>query len=119
MRRGVRDHWPASCNGATTYRPGMCRGKPPVLGSEPKVRPSRRRGVKAAVALVPAVKLAPIPNVEPEKPVKKTEEPAAQKPDMKLPADALRASKAGGKPLSAHLRRHEESLETAKKTDSI
>jgi translation initiation factor IF-2 len=36
------------------------------------------------------------------------EEPAPQKPDLKLPADAIRASRAGGaKPLQEHLRKHE------------
>ncbi len=65
----------------------------------------------------PVVKLAPIPaSGQPSTPAseKKSEEPA-QKPDMRLPADALRAGKSGAKPLSAHLRRHEQSLETAKK----
>jgi translation initiation factor IF-2 len=33
---------------------------------------------------------------------------------MRLPADALRASKSGSKPLTAHLRRHEQTLEEAK-----
>ena len=39
-------------------------------------------------------------------------EPAPQKPDIKLPADAIRASKAGLKPLSEHLRKHEEKRTT-------
>jgi translation initiation factor IF-2 len=34
-------------------------------------------------------------------------EPAPQKPDLKLPADAIRASRAGPKPLQEHLRKHE------------
>jgi translation initiation factor IF-2 len=34
-------------------------------------------------------------------------EPAPQKPDLKLPADAIRASRTGGKPLQEHLRKHE------------
>ena len=37
---------------------------------------------------------------------------------MRLPADALKAGKSGAKPLAAHLRKHEESLETAKRKAS-
>jgi hypothetical protein len=36
-------------------------------------------------------------------------EPAAQKPDVKLPLDAIRSAKAGGaKPLADHMRKHEQ-----------
>jgi len=38
---------------------------------------------------------------------------------MRLPADALRASKSGSKPLTAHLRRHEQTLEEAKRRDKL
>jgi len=67
----------------------------------------------------PGIKFAPIPaSGQPAPEAKpKTDEPT-QKPDMKLPADALRAGKGGGKPLSSHLRRHEESLESAKKKEA-
>jgi len=67
----------------------------------------------------PGIKFAPIPaSGQPApKASSKTEEPT-QKPDMKLPADALRAGKGGVKPLSAHLRRHEESLESAKQKEA-
>ena len=54
----------------------------------------------------PSIKLAPLPQVQQPTPVKPAE-PTPQKPDMKLP-DAIRASKAGGKPLSEHLRKQEE-----------
>ncbi|MEN6498217.1 MAG: translation initiation factor IF-2 [Thermoguttaceae bacterium] len=55
----------------------------------------------------PAIKLAPMPVVQ--QPVTpKAKEPAPQKPDLKLPMDAIRASKAGGKPLSEHLRKQEQ-----------
>ena len=98
--------------------PGNVSGKPPELGdppqstrdTEPSVGGSQRAGR-------PAVKLAPIPAADqPMAPtVAPTSELAVQKPDMKLPADALKAGKGGAKPLSAHLRRHEESLETSKR----
>ena len=38
----------------------------------------------------------------------KPAEPTPQKPDSKLAPDAIRASKAGGKPLSEHIRKQEE-----------
>lgn len=111
--------------------PGAKSGKPPALGKPPTIGTSRPgaagsgtmgRGAKApanggAQRGRPAIKLAPLPEVEQPKAKagsKKSEQPT-QKPDMKLPADALRAGKSGSKPLTAHLRRHEESLETAKK----
>lgn len=56
----------------------------------------------------PAIKLAPLPTAKhpPMKP--KSAEPAPQKPDIKLPRDAIRAGKAGTKPLSEHIRKHEQ-----------
>jgi translation initiation factor IF-2 len=92
--------------------PGQRGGKPPVLGGE-----SRGAGVKpgrpaAGGRARPAIKLAPMPAVEqPSMAEARGSEPPAQKPDLKLPADALRASKSGNKPLAAHLRRHEDALE--------
>jgi translation initiation factor IF-2 len=66
----------------------------------------------------PAIKLAPVPKAPPTPPPK-PQEPAPQKPDIKLPADAIRASKAGSKPLSEHLRKHEQKRKAvAKKTTS-
>lgn len=56
----------------------------------------------------PAIKLAPMPFVAQPSAAAKPEEPAPQKPDIRLPLDAIRASKAGGKPLSEHLRKQEE-----------
>ena len=42
-------------------------------------------------------------------PVKRrSAEPAPQKPDIRLPKDAIRAGRAGTKPLSEHLRKHEQ-----------
>ncbi|MFZ5833712.1 MAG: translation initiation factor IF-2 [Planctomycetota bacterium] len=58
----------------------------------------------------PAIRLAAMPTVaKPPRRDKKGDEPAPQKPDIKLPLDAIRASRAGGgKPLSEHLKKHEE-----------
>ena len=56
----------------------------------------------------PAMHLAPMPAPSKSIAKHKPKEPAPQKPDIKLPPDAIRASKAGSKPLSEHLRKHEE-----------
>ncbi len=52
--------------------------------------------------------LAPMPAPSKSTARSKPKEPAPQKPDIKLPPDAIRAGKAGSKPLSEHLRKHEE-----------
>ncbi|MEX2091943.1 MAG: translation initiation factor IF-2, partial [Pirellulales bacterium] len=87
------------------------KGKVPMVGSENKPA-ARKRGDGAAGTerSRPAVKLAPMPTHA--KPIggPADSEPKAQKPDMKLPADVL-SGKLGSKPLAAHLRRHERSLE--------
>ena len=101
--------------------PGGATGKPPALenklsggagnapggGGKPAGTPPPR--------MRPAIKLAPMPTVEPQKPTRAKAGEAVMKPDMKLPADALRASKSGSKPLAAHLRRHEDAVDAAKK----
>ncbi len=56
----------------------------------------------------PAIKLAPLPNAGKMPLRPKKSEPAPQKPDIRLPLDAIRAGKAGSKPLSEHLRKHEQ-----------
>jgi translation initiation factor IF-2 len=56
----------------------------------------------------PAIKLAPMPTGARPPLRRKAAEPAPQKPDIKLPKDAIRAGKAGTKPLSEHIRKHEQ-----------
>ncbi len=92
-------------------------GKMPTIGGGGK--PAGGRGSKPAGAprARPAIKLAPIPAADQPAPTpsaKKNDAPV-QKPDMRLPADALKAGKSGAKPLAAHLKRHEQTLETAKR----
>lgn len=95
--------------------PGGVKGKLPNLSDRrPPSRESKPAGPSGPRAR-PTVKLAPMPVVDPKTlngGDKKTDEVPTQKPDLKLPADALRS---GSKPLAAHLKRHEESLETAKR----
>jgi translation initiation factor IF-2 len=98
--------------------PGGVSGRPPVIDNRPPSGGQPAGGAKPAGApqrKQPSIKLAPMPSVEPPKPSKLKPGEAVVKPDMKLPADALRASKSGSKPLAAHLRRHEDALDTAKK----
>ena len=99
--------------------PGGVKGKPPVLGeSTPSAKDKEQKPANGGNGQRsrPAIKLAPMPDVEEQAPKsgKASDSQPTQKPDLKLPADALRAGKAGAKPLAAHLRRHEESLETTK-----
>lgn len=60
----------------------------------------------------PVIKLAPMPAVQ-QPTTPKSSEPAPQKPDLKLPLDAIRASKAGTKPLSEHIRKQEQKRKAA------
>jgi translation initiation factor IF-2 len=61
-----------------------------------------------------------MPAVEPPKPMRgKAGGEQVMKPDMKLPADAMRAGKSGSKPLAAHLRRHEDAVDAAKKAKAL
>ena len=95
--------------------PAGVSGKPPVLEpAKPEKPPEvRRRPLepKPVTKPSPTVRLAQLPpssakapTLEPPKPA----EPVPQKPDLKLPADVVRASKAGAKPLSEHLKKAEK-----------
>jgi translation initiation factor IF-2 len=59
-------------------------------------------------------KFAPLPSVQQPSLESTVQEPAPQKPDLRLPADALRGNRSGSKPLSEHLRKHEQ-----KRKDSV
>ena len=85
----------------TTNRPAVSPEKP--AASEPK---KEKKPAVDAGRSTPAIKLAPLPTAQQPSPTK-TDEPAPQKPDIKLPVDAIRAGRAGTKPLSEHIRKHE------------
>jgi translation initiation factor IF-2 len=98
---------PAMQRPEVSHRPS----RPPELGKlreerreekKPKDRDKRERDRG------PAIKLAPLPPPSKTPAKAKAKEPAPQKPDIRLPKDAIRAGKAGGKPLSEHLRKAEE-----------
>ena len=92
------------------------KGKPPEVGqtakpAEGKPRLGGRTGEGGKPMPRPAFKLAPMPAAgrAAPPPARGSQEPAAQKPDVKLPLDAIRSAKAGGsKPLADHMRKHEQ-----------
>ena len=80
---------------ATELRPRPAGLRPSGDGSKPVPRP--------------AFKLSPLPAAGRPPVSRVSQEPAAQKPDVKLPLDAIRSAKAGGsKPLAEHMRKHEQ-----------
>jgi translation initiation factor IF-2 len=95
--------------------PGAVGGKVPVVGVEVRQGERRKPEGGSGERARPAVKLAPMPKTRQPAPQQGAQEPPAQKPDLRLPADVLGAGKQGAKPLAAHLRRHERTLEEEKK----
>jgi translation initiation factor IF-2 len=92
---------------------GAMAGKPRVMGQPAKPKPKTAQGGSGNRAR-PAIKFAPIPAPsEANRPRPRVDEAPAQKPDMRLPAEIL-GGKAGDKPLAAHLRRAERTLEAEK-----
>jgi translation initiation factor IF-2 len=89
--------------------PGGVSKRPPLLEARERAREGRKRESerKPPVQRSPAIKLAPMPTVK-QPPAAKANEPAPQKPDLKLPLDAIRASRSGATPLSEHIRKHDE-----------
>jgi len=94
---------------------GAAPRKIPVLGKkQEKAAPSKKppaegeaQPEKEKEKTAPSIKLAPIPVAQQPSAPAEPAEPPPQKPELRLPADVIRASKAGPKPLSEHLRRHE------------
>ena len=92
------------------------RGKPQEMqpaksSTEPRPRPAglRPAGDGSKPVPRPAFKLPPLPAAGRAPVPRVSQEPAAQKPDVKLPLDAIRSAKAGGaKPLAEHMRKHEQ-----------
>ena len=86
----------------------------PVADKPAEPRPAPRPGPRPGAAKPmprPAFKLAPLPAAgrAPPPPARGSQEPVAQKPDVKLPLDAIRSAKAGGaKPLADHMRKAEQ-----------
>jgi len=95
---------------------GAAPRKVPVLGKKPeKAPPTKKSPAEGDLPpkpaekenTAPSIKLAPIPAAPPSPTPAEPAEPPPQKPELRLPPDVIRASKAGARPLSEHLRRHE------------
>ena len=87
----------------------MSRPLERLLGNRESKPGEKKSGEKrSAEKISPAMHLAPMPAPSKTTAKSKPKEPTPQKPDLKLPPDAIRAGKAGSKPLSEHLRKHEE-----------
>ncbi|MBX7166697.1 MAG: translation initiation factor IF-2 [Pirellulales bacterium] len=100
--------------------PTGASGRPPVMPPRTE-RPAgdQRRKPPAGDAppkSAPAIKLAPLPPSQQPVAPAASSEPAPQKPDIKLPPDAIRASKLGSKPLQEHMRKHEARRRDAETT---
>jgi translation initiation factor IF-2 len=98
--------------------PGGVSGKPPVIDGakpdkpEPRKKPLEPRPLNRGTPAVRLAQLPPSSAKAPPEPLKPAE-PAPQKPDLRLPADVVRASKAGAaKPLSEHVKKAEERRRT-------
>ncbi len=84
--------------------------------SQPGQPADKKKKAKAEPPRPRLVKLAPLPTPKPA-PVPKPKEPAPQKPEIKLPVDAIRASKMGAMPLAEHLLRQQEEKRKGKKKE--
>ncbi len=92
-------------------KPAAPEARPRPAGLRPLAPGGQRPGGDGPKPVPrPAFKLAPLPAASRPAPVARgSQEPAAQKPDVKLPLDAIRSAKAGGaKPLADHMRKHEQ-----------
>ena len=95
--------------------PGGTSGTPPsvITGPTPEAGPKRPDVSKPPVKKGPVVKLAAMPTaVEP--PTQGPVEPSPQKPDLRLPLDAIRGAKVGVKAPLEQFTRHEKRKGTEK-----
>jgi translation initiation factor IF-2 len=95
--------------------PGGVSARAPVteIKAERPSGESRKKSIDGEGGKPPSraattIKLAPMPQsvLPPPKPAER--ELAPQKPDLKLPVDAIRAGRSGAKPLSEHIKKHEQ-----------
>jgi translation initiation factor IF-2 len=91
---------------------GVSAGRPPVIESQRSDKPTeiKKKPLEPRPVTRSSVRLASMPTSSTKGPLTPPppSEPAPQKPDLRLPADVMRASKAGGKPLSDHMKKVEE-----------
>jgi len=89
--------------------------KPPGDGEEGGRPGGKTEKPEKPERTAPTIKLAPMPTAQQPAAPAKPAEPPPQKPDIKLPQDAIRASRAASKPLSEHLRKQAEKKLAAQK----
>lgn len=92
--------------------------KVPLLGRKKKPVEDQDKGNKAGQGKQsgPMIRLAPVPKTAPGRLPKAPAEPTPQKPDMKLPKEAIRAAAQGtSRPLDEHIRKHEEKQKAKEK----
>ncbi|MGB9687450.1 translation initiation factor IF-2 [Thermogutta sp.] len=85
-------------------------------GTPPPGIPKKEKKGKTEPPLPRLARLAPIPQPKPS-PVAKPKEPPPQKPEIRLPLDAIKASKMGAMPLAEHLLRQQEEKRKGKKKE--
>jgi translation initiation factor IF-2 len=95
---------PEEIKDAALSRPAEAPARP---ADAPEAEKEKRQRDKDRERPTRGIKFAPMPTSK-SRGKAKPKEPAPQKPDFRLPKDAIRAGKAGGKPLSEHLRKAEQ-----------
>jgi translation initiation factor IF-2 len=96
-------------------RPAEASARPPEAPEAEKEKPHRDKDRDRSTR---GIKFAPLP-VSKFRTKAKPKEPAPQRPDLRLPKDAIRAGKAGGKPLSEHLRKAEQKRKSSVRRDLL
>ncbi len=109
---------PASSPMPTFERPKVSQFDRPIRELSARERAQRKADrEKQKEKSGPAIRMAAVPTAA--RPPRKlaVSEPAPQKPDIKLPLDAIRAGRGGSKPLSEQLRKREEKRAADSKSD--
>ncbi|REK26494.1 MAG: translation initiation factor IF-2 [Planctomycetota bacterium] len=99
-----REDYVAPAGTETQGRPRVLKPATPADADKPE-KPETPKTPKPVPP--PAIKLAPMPEAPTPADPTPEEISGAQKPDMKLPVEAMRASRSGATPLSEHLKKHE------------
>jgi translation initiation factor IF-2 len=104
-----------------SYISPMGTGRPPLVvprrdksAGDKKAGGEGGKSAERERPAAPAIRFGRMPTPAAPPPVAKSNEPEPQKPDIKLPLDAIRARQKGGtKPLEELVKKHEEKRKTA------
>jgi translation initiation factor IF-2 len=94
------DYIPAAGNVGSAGKMRVLGGKPKAKGTETLEKPERPKQSKPRT---PVIHVAQMPEVKQPPPATKADEPAPQKPDIRLPQDAIASAKMGTRPPLEHL----------------